>query len=63
MQYNCSKKMFSGRAKLPRIIEFPDNQLPDKWSSNAFENYGFPYLLVTVVSKTSGCGLLGFDTV
>ena len=32
MQYNYSKKMFSGRDKLIRIIGESDNQRPDKWS-------------------------------
>ena len=32
MQYNYSKKMFTGRAKQIRIIGEPDNQRPDKWS-------------------------------
>jgi predicted aminopeptidase len=51
MQYNYSKKMFTGRTKPNRIIGFSDNQLPDNWSSNVFENCGFPYLLLTVVIK------------
>jgi len=33
MQYNYSKVMFTGIAKLIRIIDDPDNQLPDNWSS------------------------------
>ena len=32
MQYNYSKKRFSGRDKQIRITGEPDNQLPDKWS-------------------------------
>jgi hypothetical protein len=51
MKYSYSKNIFSGRAKTSRIIGFPDNQLPDKWSYNVFENFGFPYLLLTVVIK------------
>ena len=35
MQYYYSKKMFTRRAKLIRIIGDPDNQGPDKWSSTA----------------------------
>ena len=34
MYYNYSKKMFTGRAEPIRIIGEPDNQRPDKWSSN-----------------------------
>jgi len=63
MNYSYSKKKFSGRAKPDRIIGFPDNQLPDKWSCNVFENSGFSYLLLTAVNKHSGCDLLGCDTV
>jgi hypothetical protein len=43
--------MFTGRAKPYRIIGFPDNQLPDKWNCDVFANCGFPYLLLTVVTK------------
>ena len=32
MQYNYSKKVFTGRAKPIRIIGSPDKQLPDSWS-------------------------------
>jgi len=41
MQYNYSKKMFTGRAKQIRIIGEPDNQLPDKWRSTVFDNLTF----------------------
>jgi len=34
MQFNYSKKMFTGRVKPLWIIGDPDNQLPDKRSSN-----------------------------
>ena len=34
MQYNCSKKMFSGRTKPFRVIGDPDSQRPVKRSSN-----------------------------
>jgi hypothetical protein len=37
MQYNYSKKMFTGRAKQYRIIGEPDNQLPDKWGSTVIK--------------------------
>jgi len=33
MQYNYSKKIFTGSSKPIRIIGSPDKQLPDKWSS------------------------------
>ena len=33
MQCNYSKKMFTERVKPFRIIGYPDNQRPDKWSS------------------------------
>ena len=33
MQYNYSKKMFTGRSKPIRIIGEPDNQSPDDWRS------------------------------
>jgi len=33
MQYNYSEEMFTGRAKLIRIIGDPDNKLPGKWIS------------------------------
>jgi len=36
-RYNYSRNIFSGRAKLFRIIGGPDNQLPDKWSSTAYQ--------------------------
>ena len=33
MQYSYSKKMVTGRADPIRIVDGPDNQLPDEWSS------------------------------
>jgi len=33
MQYKYSKKTFNLRAKSIRLLDDPDNQLPDKWSS------------------------------
>jgi hypothetical protein len=36
MQYNYSKKIFTGRAKPIRIIGDPDNQRPDEWIFNLF---------------------------
>ena len=32
MQHSYSKKMCTGRLKPFRIIGYPDNQRPDKWS-------------------------------
>jgi hypothetical protein len=33
VQFNYSKKMFNGKAKLIRLIGDPDEQLPNNWSS------------------------------
>jgi len=35
--YNYSKKMFTGRDKLFRIIGIPGKQSPDKWSSTVYQ--------------------------
>ena len=44
MHKRCSnitvKKMFTGMAKLFRIIGDPDNQRPDNWSYNLFPWHG-----------------------
>jgi hypothetical protein len=36
--YNYSKKMFTRRAKPVRMIDDPDNQRPDKWSSPVMQS-------------------------
>jgi len=36
MWYNYRKKMLIRRAKPNRMIDDPDNQLPDNWSSTLY---------------------------
>jgi hypothetical protein len=42
MFYNYSKKMRIRRVKRIHIIDDPDNQRPDKWSSAVFYNSIYP---------------------
>ena len=49
MEYNYSKKMFTGRVKPIRIIGDSNNQRPDRWSSTVLS------IAVCILNGQSPC--------